>query len=91
MGGVCALAAKSPKTRAGRAGALGAAFGTTGVPRPPTPVVRVLLGRRLEFFLRSQRVSNRRFREATGWAPRVPDAADGIPRALAASRGPEGR
>jgi hypothetical protein len=28
---------------------------------------------------RSQRVSNRRFKEATGWAPRYPSAREGLP------------
>jgi 2-alkyl-3-oxoalkanoate reductase len=34
---------------------------------------------------RSQRVSNRRFREATGWAPSVRDAREGLRRLSAAS------
>lgn len=37
------------------------------------------------FYLRSQRVSNRRFKEATGWSPRYPDAGTGW-RALVAGR-----
>lgn len=31
----------------------------------------------VRFYLRSQRISNRRFTEATGWAPRYPDAGAG--------------
>jgi hypothetical protein len=34
----------------------------------------------MEFLLRSQRVSHHRFAEATGWTPRVADAADGLAR-----------
>jgi hypothetical protein len=32
---------------------------------------------------RSQRVSNRRFREASGWAPRRPSAREGWPEVVA--------
>ncbi len=49
------------------------------------------LGSRLEFFLRSQRVSNRGFKEATGWAPRVRDAAEGIRLLTSASEVPTPR
>jgi len=89
--GVFDVADDEPLTRAGLARALAAAVGRSRVRRPPTPLVRLLLGQRLDFFLRSQRVSNRRFRDATGWAPQVRDAAEGIPRALAASRGADVR
>lgn len=36
-------------------------------------------GAQADILLRSQRVSNRRFKEATGWAPRVPSARAGWP------------
>ncbi len=48
--------------------------------RPPTWLVRLVLGPQMAFLLRSQRVSNRRFTAATGWAARVRSAADGLPR-----------
>lgn len=35
-------------------------------------------GPSMSFMARSQRVSNRRFREATGWAPRYPSAREGL-------------
>jgi nucleoside-diphosphate-sugar epimerase len=38
------------------------------------------------FYLRSQRVSNRRFKEATGWVPRYPDAAAGWAAMVAGRR-----
>jgi nucleoside-diphosphate-sugar epimerase len=47
---------------------------------PPTWLVRLALGRRMAFLLRSHRVSNRRFTAATGWTPQVRSAADGLPR-----------
>lgn len=32
----------------------------------------------MSFLLRSQRVCNQRFKNATGWAPRIPDATAGL-------------
>ncbi|MFB9838281.1 NAD-dependent epimerase/dehydratase family protein [Actinoallomurus acaciae] len=51
---------------------------TLGV-RPPLTTGSLPLGLsgNLRFYLRSQRVSNRRFKQATGWSPRHPDAAAG--------------
>ncbi|WP_369133857.1 NAD-dependent epimerase/dehydratase family protein [Modestobacter sp. I12A-02662] len=76
-----------PLTRAQLAAALAAAVGRERVRRPPTPLVRLVLGHRLEFFLRSQRVSHQRFSDATGWAPRVQSAREGLPLARAAVMG----
>jgi nucleoside-diphosphate-sugar epimerase len=73
-----------PLTRAQLAAALAAAVGRERVHRPPTPLVRLALGRRLGFLLRSQRVSHRRFTDATGWAPRVRSAREGLRLARAA-------
>jgi hypothetical protein len=42
--------------------------------------VRMMAGPAAELFTRSLRISNRRFREATGWAPRVPNAIEGMTR-----------
>jgi NAD dependent epimerase/dehydratase family enzyme len=72
------VADDQPLTRAELARVLALAVGRRVVRRPPTPLVRLALGSRLEFLLRSQRVSNRRFRSATGWAPRVRSAAEGL-------------
>ncbi|GLY83529.1 NAD-dependent epimerase/dehydratase family protein [Actinoallomurus iriomotensis] len=51
---------------------------TLGV-RPPvtTGSLPLRLSRNLGFYLRSQRVSNRRFKQATGWSPRLTDAGAG--------------
>ncbi|MGH8922437.1 MAG: NAD-dependent epimerase/dehydratase family protein, partial [Actinomycetes bacterium] len=53
--------------------------------RPPigTGTTLLRLSPNTRFYLRSQRVANRRFKDATGWAPRYPDAAAGW-RAMAA-------
>jgi nucleoside-diphosphate-sugar epimerase len=77
------VADDEPLTRAQLAAVLGGIV-RRQVRRPPTPLMRLLLGRRMEFLLRSQRVSHRRFTEATGWTPQVPGAAEGLPRAAAA-------
>lgn len=46
--------------------------------RPPTFLFRLLAGKNAMFLTRSQRVSNRKFKEATGWYPTVPDARVGF-------------
>lgn len=67
-----------PLTRAELAGALAEVVGRRSVRRPPTWLVHAALGQRMSFLLRSQRVCNQRFRQATGWAPRIPDATVGL-------------
>jgi len=57
-----------------------------GTPRPlrlPAALGRLLFGEVGRFFFRSLRVSNRRFREATGWAPEVRSVSDGWQRIAA--------
>ena len=57
-----------------------------GFPRPrrlPAWLGRLFLGGPAAYILRSQRVSNRRFKETTGWSPRYPSARDGY-QAIAA-------
>ena len=44
----------------------------------PIWLVRLVAGPAAEVFTRSLRISNRRFREATGWAPEVRDAIEGM-------------
>jgi len=78
--GIYDIVDDEPLTRAQLGNALAAAVGRRTVRRPPTALVRLALGRRLEFFLRSQRISNRRFVEATGWTPRVGSAAKALRR-----------
>lgn len=50
---------------------------------PPRWAVRMLAGEAGEALSRSQRISNRRFRDATGWAPSVPSAREGFARIAA--------
>lgn len=67
-----------PLTRRDHAAVLAAAVGRERFVTVPGRLAR-LGGRRTEAVLRSQRVSNRRFREATGWAPRWPSVRAGLP------------
>jgi nucleoside-diphosphate-sugar epimerase len=46
----------------------------------PVWLVRMMAGPAAEVFTRSLRISNRRFRDATGWAPQVRDAIEGMTR-----------
>jgi nucleoside-diphosphate-sugar epimerase len=66
-----------PLTSADFATALAAAVGRRRHVRVPGRLMR-LGGRQVESLVRSQRVSNRRFREATGWAPQHPDVRSGL-------------
>lgn len=76
-----------PLTRLDYDRALAAALGVRRVRRPA--VVNAIAGRAARHLARSQRVSNRRFREATGWAPHYASVTDGLPATIAAS--PVGR
>jgi nucleoside-diphosphate-sugar epimerase len=66
-----------PLTKREFADALGAAVGRTPWLRVPGRTALVL-GHRTTSLTRSLRVSNRRFRAATGWAPRYPSAREGL-------------
>lgn len=77
-----------PLTRRAFADAVAAAFGCPA-PRLLPGWVTALMGSLGELLARSQRMSNRRLREATGWAPNFPNAGEGF-RALAAAHGTTG-
>lgn len=53
-------------------------------PRFPPRALTALGGAAARMLARSQRVSNRRFRDVTGWQPRFPSMADGWPSVVAA-------
>jgi nucleoside-diphosphate-sugar epimerase len=72
-----------PVTRREYADAVTDAFGLKPARIAPVSLTRVVGGTGVPIMARSQRVSNRRFRDATGWAPRHPDAVAGW-RAVAA-------
>jgi nucleoside-diphosphate-sugar epimerase len=56
-----------------------------GASRPrrlPRSAVKLALGKSAGLIVTSQRVSNRKFKEATGWAPKHPSVVDGWPTVL---------
>lgn len=61
--------------------------------KPPRMMPKTLVkagGAKINYLARSHRVSNRRFKEATGWSPRYPSVREGWP-AIAPSIGGEWR
>jgi nucleoside-diphosphate-sugar epimerase len=68
-----------PVTRREYLDAFSAAFGLPKLRPVPTWLVRLTSGAAAEAIIRSQRVSNGKLREATGWAPRYPSVREGWP------------
>jgi len=69
------------------AAAVGAGLGTTPRLRFPAWLVRAIMGEGAHVMLTSRRVSNRRFRTASGWQPQAASAREWLPavvRAIAA-------
>jgi nucleoside-diphosphate-sugar epimerase len=64
---------------------LAAAAGRRKLLSLPAWLLRLMAGPTAEAFTRSLRISNRRFREATGWAPAVRNAVEGMAHVAAAS------
>ena len=60
--------------------ALAVAAGRRRLLSVPAWLMRMIAGPAGEVFTRSLRISNRRFREATGWAPAMRNAVEGIVR-----------
>ena len=67
----------NPLTRREYVDAFARAFGFGRLRLVPPTIVKVAGGAVGKMLLRSQRVSNAAFRNATGWAPAVPDAIEG--------------
>ena len=72
-----------PLTRREWLGTLAAAAGIK-VPRPMPKVMTMLGGSTMELLSRSQRMSNRKLKTATGWLPKYPSAREGLPEAVRA-------
>jgi nucleoside-diphosphate-sugar epimerase len=66
-----------PLTHRGYADAFARAFGLQRLRLAPPAIVRFPGGGAVRPLVRSQRVRNTAFRQATGWAPEVPSAVDG--------------
>jgi len=78
--GVYDVVDDEPLTRAEFADEIGRAVGRSHVRLIPPLVTRLLAPAVSGVFEGSRRVSNRRFKEATGWRPTVPNARDGLAR-----------
>lgn len=78
--GVYDVVDDEPLRRGEWSAALARAVGRRRLLGPPARLVRLLGGEAAAALSPSQRVSNRRFREATGWAPSVPNAREGLAR-----------
>lgn len=87
--GVYDVVDDEPLPRRELARAVADAAGRPFVVRPPMWLLKLVGGPQTEFMGRSQRVSNRRFKAATGWAPTVSDAREGWPRIAATLRQPQ--
>jgi nucleoside-diphosphate-sugar epimerase len=68
-----------PVTRREYLDAISAAFGLRKLRPTPTWLVRLIAGSGAEAVIRSQRVSNRKLRDATGWSPKYPSVREGLP------------
>ncbi|MEP7064508.1 MAG: NAD(P)-dependent oxidoreductase [Gemmatimonadota bacterium] len=71
----------TPLTRREWLGALAGAAGAK-LPRPMPKLFETLGGSTMELLSRSQRMSNRKLRSATGWASKWPSAKDGLADAV---------
>lgn len=76
--GIYDIVDDEPLQRRELASILAEAVGRKWLFRPPALLLRLLSGKDAMFLARSQRVSNRRFKEATGWSPTVTSARIGL-------------
>lgn len=83
--GLYNVADDEPLTRREYADAFAAAFDLGRLRITPGGVLRAIAGSSAKALTASQRVSNRKFRSASGWAPAYPNARDGW-AAIAAAR-----
>lgn len=71
------VADDEPLTRRAALDTFAAAFGTKKLHLTPTWAIRLVAGSATEALTASQRVSNRKLREATGWSPTFPSMREG--------------
>lgn len=81
--GVYDVVDDTPLRRAEIAAAIAPVVGRKRLRFLPAWLMRLAGGVATDAMSRGQRVSNRRFKEATGWTPSVPDARPGMPQLLA--------
>jgi nucleoside-diphosphate-sugar epimerase len=75
--GVYNVVDDEPLTRRDALDAFSAAFGVKKLRTNPAWLMRVLAGKASQSLVASQRVSNAKFRDATGWAPSYPSQREG--------------
>jgi nucleoside-diphosphate-sugar epimerase len=75
MSGIYNVVDDEPLTRRRYSDALGAALGGKKLHMPPKVLAKVG-GSKADYLARSQRVSNAKFKQASGWAPAHPTAAE---------------
>ena len=89
-GGIYNVVDNEPLTRRDYFGTLADALGVA-MPKLLPPWVGVLMGAPARLFTRSLRISNRSFRDATGWEPKYPSVREGWRAAVLDEVGPPGR
>jgi nucleoside-diphosphate-sugar epimerase len=77
-GGVYNVCEDEPSTQAEYAAAFTKAIGAPKSRRVPRWLGKLMLGGPSRYILQSQRVSNRKFKEAAGWAPAYPSVREGF-------------
>jgi nucleoside-diphosphate-sugar epimerase len=87
--GVYNVVEDEPVPQAEYAAVCAAAFGLKRPMRIPRLLGKVMLGGPANYILNSLRVSNKRFKEATGWAPQYPSVREGFPQVAAAMQADE--
>jgi len=85
-GGVYNVVDDEPLTRRAYVDAFAAAFDLPHLRLPPSGMLRAVGGKNAKYLVASQRVSNRRFRDATGWTPAYRSAREGWVAIAAARR-----
>jgi nucleoside-diphosphate-sugar epimerase len=83
--GIYNVVEDEPVTRRDYLDAFSAAFSVRKLRPTPTWLVKLMSGGAAAAVIRSWRISNRKLRDATGWAPRYPSVREGWP-AVAAAR-----
>jgi nucleoside-diphosphate-sugar epimerase len=77
--GIYNVVEDEPVTRRDYLDAFSAAFGVRKLRPTPTWLVKLMSGGAAVAVIRSWRVSNKKFRDATGWSPRYPSVREGWP------------
>lgn len=75
------VAEDDPSTQMAYAQACAEAFGLPKPRRFPRWLAKLFMGGPANYILQSQRVSSRKFKEATGWAPQYPSVREGFKQA----------